>query len=187
MARRRVLHPEEKELWLAVARTARSLHKLAPPERPAEQAPPLPVLSPPVVPPPRFRIGEKAPAPPRPGTPQPSPLQMDAKTHTRMIRGKLAPEARIDLHGMTVPEAHAALIAFVLDARASGRRLLLVITGKGARGHDLGPIPQRGGALRQQAPQWLRLPPLGHAVLQVTEAHQRHGGAGAFYVYLRRG
>lgn len=188
MPRRRVLHPEEKELWLAVARTARSLHKIPQPERQAEPAP-LPAVLPPPPPalPQRFRIGEKAPAPPRLGLPAPAPLQMDAKTHARMSRGKLAPEARIDLHGMTVPEAHAALIAFVLNARASGQRLLLVITGKGARGADTGPIPQRSGALRQQAPQWLRLPPLGHAVLQITQAHQRHGGAGALYVYLRRG
>jgi DNA-nicking Smr family endonuclease len=35
-------------------------------------------------------------------------------------------------------------------------------------------------------PGWLHLPPLGPAVLQVTEAHQRHGGSGAYYVYLRR-
>jgi DNA-nicking Smr family endonuclease len=28
--------------------------------------------------------------------------------------------------------------------------------------------------------------PLGPAVLQVSEAHLRHGGSGAFYVYLRR-
>ena len=54
------------------------------------------------------------------------------------------------------------------------------------RGDDTGPIPQRMGALRHQVPQWLRMPPLSHAVLQVTEAHLKHGGAGAYYVYLRR-
>ncbi|HMO09862.1 MAG TPA: Smr/MutS family protein, partial [Paracoccaceae bacterium] len=42
------------------------------------------------------------------------------------------------------------------------------------------------GALRRQVPHWLRLPPLAQAVLQVTEAHARHGGAGALYVYLSR-
>jgi DNA-nicking Smr family endonuclease len=35
-------------------------------------------------------------------------------------------------------------------------------------------------------PQWLRGPALRHAVLQITEAHRRHGGGGAYYVYLRR-
>ena len=65
-------------------------------------------------------------------------------------------------------------------------RLVLVITGKGKRRDDTGPIPQRVGALRHQVPQWLRLPPLGPAVLQITEAHLKHGGSGAYYVYLRK-
>jgi DNA-nicking Smr family endonuclease len=115
-----------------------------------------------------------------------APLAMDAKTHARMTRGKLAPEARIDLHGMTLAEAHPELIRFVLNAQSAGLRLVLVITGKGKRGVDVGPIPQRMGALRHQVPQWLRLAPLAPAVLQVTEAHLKHGGAGAYYVYLRR-
>jgi DNA-nicking Smr family endonuclease len=103
-----------------------------------------------------------------------------------MTRGKLQPEARIDLHGMTLAEAHPELIRFILNAHAQGLRLVLVITGKGKRRDDLGPIPNRIGALRHQVPGWLHLPPLGPSVLQVTEAHQRHGGSGAYYVYLRR-
>ena len=103
-----------------------------------------------------------------------------------MRRGKLAPEARIDLHGMTLAEAHPELIHFILNAQTAGMRLVLVITGKGKRRDDTGPIPQRVGALRHQVPQWLRLPPLGPAVLQITEAHLKHGGSGAYYVYLRK-
>jgi len=40
--------------------------------------------------------------------------------------------------------------------------------------------------LRHQVPLWLRQAPLAPAVLQVSEAHLRHGGGGALYVYLRR-
>jgi DNA-nicking Smr family endonuclease len=104
-----------------------------------------------------------------------------------MIRGKLKPEARIDLHGMTLADAHPALIRFVTDAWDRGLRLVLVITGKGSRApEDEGPIPARRGVLRQQVPGWLAAPPLATFVLEVREAHQRHGGGGAFYVYLRR-
>ena len=115
-----------------------------------------------------------------------APLQMDAKTHGKMTRGKLTPEARVDLHGLTLSEAHPELIRFILNAQSDGARLVLVITGKGRRGEDIGPIPQRMGVLRHQVPQWLRMPPLGQAVLQVSEAHLKHGGSGAYYVYLRR-
>jgi DNA-nicking Smr family endonuclease len=193
MARRRPLSPEEQDLWQSVARTARALHPAKPQsneEGPLPKAAPLhhakPRLSP-------FAVGEKARVPePRHPVTEPAksvahaPLQMDAKTHAKMTRGKLLPEARIDLHGMTLAEAHPKLTRFVLNAQDNGLRLVLVITGKGKQRDDGGPIPQRMGALRRQVPGWLHLPPLGPAVLQVTEAHQRHGGSGAYYVYLRR-
>lgn len=111
---------------------------------------------------------------------------MDAKAFARMSRGKLLPDARIDLHGLTLAEAHPELIRFVLDAHGRGHRLALVITGKGRRGRDDDPVPQRTGALKHQVPVWLHQPPLAPLVLQVAEAHLRHGGAGAYYVYLRR-
>jgi DNA-nicking Smr family endonuclease len=40
--------------------------------------------------------------------------------------------------------------------------------------------------LRHQVPGWLQAPPLDGLVLQITEAHISHGGAGAYYVYLAR-
>lgn len=202
MARRRTLRPEEQEIWAAVARTATPLHpgrqmflkevdtplNAVPvhPEAPAPHGHTHPRL-------PFFHLGEKVRHAPRIDTvPSPAealaaaPLQMDAKTHGKMTRGKLTPEARIDLHGMTLSEAHPELIRFILNAQSDDLRLVLVITGKGKRGEDIGPIPQRMGVLRHQVPHWLRLPPLGQAVLQVSEAHLRHGGSGAYYVYLRR-
>jgi DNA-nicking Smr family endonuclease len=192
MPRRRSLTPEERELWQTVAQSARPMHRapLILPEPPSPEPsvlhPARPRLSP-------FTLGEKVPSAERrdlvPTLGQllgRAPLQMDAKTHARMTRGKLAPEARIDLHGMTLAEAHPELIRFILGAQAQGLRLVLVITGKGKASLDTGPIPQRTGALRHQVPHWLRLPPLGASVLQVTEAHLKHGGAGAYYVYLRR-
>jgi DNA-nicking Smr family endonuclease len=111
---------------------------------------------------------------------------MDAKAFSRLTRGKLSPEARIDLHGMTLAEAEPELTRFVLDSYARGCRLVLVITGKGRPAQDHGPIPQRTGVLRQQLPVWLSREPLRSLVLQIAEAHLKHGGGGAFYVYLRR-
>ena len=202
MVRRRSLRPEEQEVWAAVARTARPMHPgrqlfLKEVETPAHAVPLHPEApdahghTHPRLP--LFRLGEKTKATTRIDlTPSPSealaaaPLQMDAKTHGKMTKGKLMPEARLDLHGMTLSEAHPELIRFVLNAQSDGLRLVLVITGKGKRGEDIGPIPQRMGVLRHQVPHWLRLPPLGQAVLQVAEAHLRHGGSGAYYVYLRR-
>ncbi|EPX77631.1 SMR/MUTS family protein [Litoreibacter arenae DSM 19593] len=115
-----------------------------------------------------------------------APLAMDKKAFTRLKQGKLSPEARLDLHGMTLEQAHPRLNRFILDAHAQGKRLVLVITGKGKSRDEGGPIPTRLGVLRHQVPQWFQQHPLRPHILQVTQASQKHGGSGAYYVYLRR-
>ncbi len=199
MSRRRILRPDEEELWQTVARMTKPLHAATfsrkteiPPQsavtiNPADVVPRLP----------KFCLGEKSRAksghdisPSLSDALAQDPVRMDSKIHARMTRGKLQPEARLDLHGMTLAEAHPELIRFIQNAHSAGRRLILVITGKGKQKSDPdtygGPIPQRIGVLRHQVPLWLRQAPLGPAVLQISEAHLKHGGSGAFYIYLRR-
>lgn len=202
MARRRGLTPEDRELWSRVARSAKPLHPVrrVPQEEDPPQTPRATVKPPSAAPlapsaiPPGFHVGQKVrllasghlhPAPTPAERLAEAPLRMDPKTHRRMAQGKLRPEARLDLHGMTLATAHPTLIAFLLSAHARGHRLVLIITGKGRGDH--GPLPTRPGALRHQVPHWLHSAPLSAIVQQVTAAHYRHGGEGAYYVYLRRG
>jgi len=139
-----------------------------------------------------FSIGEKADPPAVPVAickPERKTVSvsMHRKTYDKLQRGKLRPEKRIDLHGMTLAQAQPALTRFILSSHSAGCRLVLVITGKGERNRDDGgPIPVRMGILRQHVPQWLARPPLSSAVLEICPAHRRHGGGGAYYVYLRR-
>jgi DNA-nicking Smr family endonuclease len=193
MSRRR-LKPDELDLWNQVARTAERLTPLkrAPiADLPTQKKPKTPAAKP-IAP---FTLGalptstrEMRDVLPELGDRlRSAPVQMDAKSYKGMQRGKIKPEGRIDLHGMTVAQAHPALISFILSAHSSGKRLILVITGKGGKRDEPGTfIPQRIGALKRQVPHWLAMAPVSTAVLQVTEAHIRHGGAGAYYVYLRR-
>lgn len=192
----RGLRPEERALWDQVARSATPLHSTfePKPKDPASKPTPKPISTEPKMSLDLFQVGAKAKPGTRPHNLRPdlsaevaaAPRLMDKNAYRQMQRGKLKPEGRIDLHGMTVNHAHGALTAFLLSSHASGKRLVLVITGKGRVSDDDGPIPTRTGILRHQVPQWLSLPPLSSVVLQVAEAHQRHGGSGAFYVYLRR-
>ena len=112
--------------------------------------------------------------------------KMDAKAFGKLSRGKMRPEAVLDLHGMTLVEAHPALHNFISGSAQLDRRLVLVITGKGKPKLDYGPIPVRHGVLRENVPIWLRQLPLSSVILDVTTAHQRHGGGGAIYVYLKK-
>ena len=189
---RRKLTDDEIALWRKVTDTAQRLH----PERSIQQLPkpkPKPIKAPRPHRP-EIQIGAKAetrmPAHDLlPGISERmarQPVQMDKKAFGRLKRGKLMPEGKIDLHGMTMDQAHPALTGFLLRAHGEGKRLVLVITGKGKSKSDNGPIPTRRGVLKHQVPQWLAMAPLRSVVLQVAEAHLKHGGTGAYYVYLRR-
>lgn len=200
MSRRRKLRPDEQELWEKIAGSTERMHPekrvLARPVKKAEKPVQPPALPDPVLPQlAPFRLGEKAKGrgsaahdllPPVQERLHQAPLMMDKKTHGKMTRGKMSPDARIDLHGMTVDRAHRALTGLILRAFQNDMRLVLVITGKGRRAEQDGPIPVRHGILKHQLPHWLSMPPLSQLVLQVTPAHQKHGGTGAYYVYLRR-
>jgi DNA-nicking Smr family endonuclease len=103
----------------------------------------------------------------------------------RVARGREGIDGRLDLHGLTQSEAHAALVHFLRNGSARGARLVLVITGKGSGDRD---TPGEGGrgVLRRQVPHWLGLPELRSLVIGFEPAHATHGGEGALYVRLRR-
>lgn len=190
--KRRELSDEDRELWERVKRAAEPLHPARldfPPRQTKPKSTPKPQRE--IMP---FSLGERARATKRLDDLAPSiserfatvPLRMDQKKFGKMKRGKFRPEGTLDLHGMTLASAHPALIRFVTDAYGAGKRLVLVVTGKGKTNREDGPIPIRRGVLKHQVPSWLAQPPLGALILQVTEAHQSHGGSGAYYIYLRR-
>jgi DNA-nicking Smr family endonuclease len=183
----RRLSQEEERLWQKITDTATPLERrksfLKEEEKSSASAPSVSAA-----PLPPFEVGERAPIPPtetRISAPD-QPLRMDRKTYSRMKRGKSSPEGRLDLHGMTVDVAHSALTAFLLRSHGQGKRLVLVITGKGRREDNETLYNPSRGILRRQVPHWLEQPPLRQIVLQVSPAHPRHGGSGALYVYLRR-
>jgi DNA-nicking Smr family endonuclease len=194
MKKPRHVSAEERALWDVVAKRTEPLHK--PAAKLIRAAPRQPDLQPSQTKPrpiPAFRIGavvdHRADHDLLPSLGQQiraAPVQMDQKAFGRLRRGKLKPEARVDLHGMTLAQAHPVLTGFILRSAGAGHRLVLVITGKGKHRDDGGPIPTRFGVLRHQVPQWLAMAPLGGLVMQITESHIRHGGQGAYYVYLRR-
>ena len=198
----RGLSPEDRALWDRVRATTIPLAStgrpaLRPPEAeatPGDAEPDTPEPLPDTLvlrPEGRLRPGASwslGPARPGPvGRPEPG---LDRRTADRLRRGERAPDARIDLHGLTAARAHARLDAFIATAVRAGHRCVLVITGKGGRpgAREDAPFmtPERG-VLRQAAPRWLRSGPHAGRIVGIYEAHIRHGGAGAFYVYLKKG
>jgi DNA-nicking Smr family endonuclease len=182
MVRKRDLRDDERDLWEHVTRDVRKPRgrarklpaKAASEPKPIVRLKAAPVQVPVVVP-----VPLKRPAP---------PFGVDGATAEKLRRGKIEPDATIDLHGMTQAQAHARLASFVRRGHEIGNRCVLVITGKGSplARDDGGVMPQRSkaGVLRTLVPLWLE--ELRTIVTGVQSAHQKHGGGGAFYVYLRR-
>jgi DNA-nicking Smr family endonuclease len=98
----------------------------------------------------------------------------------KIAKGKLALEARIDLHGLVQSEAHVMLLEFLIRAHERGMRHVLVITGKGSsRGSE--------GALKRAVPFWFSKPEFRYLISSYETAAHHHGGEGALYIRLSRG
>src|SRR5262245_42626046 len=173
----------DAELWERVARSTKRLAKgraVSHADRPKKAAQREPAK------------GEKlAKRLPPKVAPKPPPIArgeiLNRQTARALERGRLAVEARLDLHGMRQREAHAALRRFLKSAQGKGQRHVLVITGRGIE-----PDARRSfydaderGVLRQAVPHWLERPDLAPLVVSYAEAPRRLGGKGALCVRLR--
>lgn len=185
MGRNRDLREDERELWEHVTRDVRKPRARAPkvPAKAKSETKPAPRLK-------AIEASVRAVAPV--AVKRPAPFGVDGATAERLRRGKIEPDATIDLHGMTQAQAHARLVTFVRRGHDMGNRCVLVITGKGspaaAREESshrfVMPERSKAGVLRTLVPLWLE--ELRALVTGVQSAHQKHGGGGAFYVYLKR-
>jgi DNA-nicking Smr family endonuclease len=94
----------------------------------------------------------------------------------RLRRGLYPIEDELDLHGLNQAEARDRLADFIARSRASGRRCVRIIHGKGSRSGGRGPV------LKTAVNLWLRR----HMdIMAFTSARAIDGGTGAVYVLLR--
>jgi DNA-nicking Smr family endonuclease len=119
------------------------------------------------------------------------PGGVDGRTEERLRKGLIPPEASLDLHGHTENAAHDALLNFLRGSQQRGLKLVVVVTGKGAPRADDAPFDleldrKARGILKTVVPRWFKEPAFARFVAAIRQAHRRHGGDGAYYVYLRR-
>ncbi len=188
LRRRRGLTDDERTLWDSVAKQAKPLRKSAArkkaeiearisdklAEEAPRKAPPKSVSGKPVVAP-VVKVKVSPPPPPPLAT-------LTRRERGRIARGKKEIDARLDLHGKTLTQAHGILKRFLTRAQADGAALVLVITGKGRTTSE----GRESGALRREVPEWLSQPDFRVLVTGFEEAHIGHGGEGALYVRVRR-
>jgi DNA-nicking Smr family endonuclease len=93
----------------------------------------------------------------------------------KLRRGEYRVQREIDLHGLTVAEAKAALRQFLIQALERHVRCVRIVHGKGLRSGPRGPVLKTAvnSVLRRTG-----------AVLAYVSARQVDGGTGAVYVLL---
>jgi DNA-nicking Smr family endonuclease len=161
--RRRTTTDEERALFYETLSDVKPLRPVAKPPR---------AKTPPAAKPAKSAKPKASPrAAPRPV--RDSPPEIGGHRAAQLRKGRGEPEARLDLHGMTQAEAHRALLRFLTRARSNEARMVLVIPGK-------------SGVLNRQFKLWLAQGEFAALVSGVSGAHKRHGGAGAFYVLLKK-
>jgi len=172
---------DDLQLWRTVAQTVEPLKGRDLPPEDFDAKPPAkrPQANPEPRPAPRPSPA-LAPVKPLPELTHEEQPGLDKATAKRMRRGQVRLEGRVDLHGQTQAEAHRVLDAFLDAAYMSGKREVLVITGKGTRAD--GSI----GVLREQVPRWLSSYPNRSKVVAFSYASAKDGGEGALYVRLKK-
>lgn len=182
----RRLSREEAEIWAQVAKTVKPIR---PPEvkRPS---PPEPAPAAVVPPPPTRKIKGRvppplAPKPPPPPKPTATQAHLDGSWEKRINKGALIPDFSLDLHGANLDAAYSRLMHGLMQARAMGARVVLIVTGK-PRPVDPMDRAERRGAIRAKIADWLAASEHASDIVAIRGAHRRHGGQGAVYVVLKR-
>jgi DNA-nicking Smr family endonuclease len=175
---------DDFSLWARVAATASPLQKRKAAAS-VRRAPAAPTMAAPTA--------AGAPrAAPVVNTPSAKPVAkpaapLDRQTSRHLDKGKIAVEARLDLHGMRQADAHTRLRQFLKSAQARGVKHVLVITGKGAEANAKSFYEEdERGVLRKAVPHWLSSNELAPLVVSFSSAPRRLGGEGALYVRVRR-
>ena len=192
MTHPRGLSEPEAEAWEKVASTVDPLH----PPRPvpvttkALDAAKSIVPAPPkfVKQPRRIPVAMKAPEPSavkKPKTRNPRG-NLDSHWERRLKSGDIAPDFSLGLHGHGLDAAYTRLMGGMTQARATGARVVMVVTGK-HRPVDAADRGTSRGAIRAKILDWLAASEHGSAIAAIRKAHRRHGGDGALYIVLRRG
>ncbi|MDK2778070.1 MAG: DNA endonuclease SmrA [Pseudomonadota bacterium] len=97
--------------------------------------------------------------------------------YRKLRLGKYETEARLDLHRRTIEEARREVFRFVQECMAHDIRSVLILPGKGDRNIN------DPALLKSYLVHWLEEL---EDVQAFHTAQQHHGGAGAFYVLLRK-
>lgn len=109
--------------------------------------------------------------------------QISKKDLKNIKNNKKHIDAILDLHGETSKNAEILLNNFVQRSYLQGKRLLIIITGKGNNSLE----KQDGlGILKSMFLNWVNSEYASKYIVSFSNANSIHGGEGAYYLVLRK-
>ncbi len=119
-------------------------------------------------------------------------LSRDDKLHNKdfnFAQKKFLKIKNIDLHGFTLEQANKTVETFINDSYNKGISKIIVVTGKGLHSNvEKDPYVSKDlSILKYSVPEYIKNNlELMKKIVQIQDAEKEDGGAGAFYIFLKK-
>ena len=107
----------------------------------------------------------------------------------KLRKGKILINKKIDFHGYSLEEAKELFLSTIINCFIKNYRCILFITGKGLNKKTTNTFQDNKlyyGKIRNEFLNWVSIKEVQSKILNVQQANSKHGGDGAFFVYLRK-
>ena len=96
---------------------------------------------------------------------------------------------KLDLHGFSLNDANKIVRKFIIDSSNIGCKKVLIITGKGLRSkvYNNPYLSEKMNVLKNSIPEFIMNDKdLSSLIIKTSKADKKHGGDGAFYIFLKQ-
>ena len=107
----------------------------------------------------------------------------------KFIKKKTLKTKHIDLHGFTLEQANITITKFIEDCYQNSVSKIIVVTGKGLHSNvEKNPYVSKNlSILKYSVPEYIENnEELMNKIIEIKDAKIEDGGAGAFYILLRK-
>jgi DNA-nicking Smr family endonuclease len=107
----------------------------------------------------------------------------------KFSKKKILKIKHIDLHGFTLEQANVAIAKFIQDCYQNKVSKIIVVTGKGLHSNvDKDPYVSKDlSILKYSVPEFIENnDELMKKIIEIKDAEVEDGGAGAFYIFLKK-
>ncbi len=104
------------------------------------------------------------------------------------LNNRLNKVQKLDLHGFSLVKANKEVEKFINESFEIGYKKLLIITGKGSRKkvHENPYLSEKMNVLKHSVPDFINNSDLLNKIKTISKADKKHGGDGAFYIFLKK-